>query len=182
MHIIKGLRRGEKPLTESTKLCLWSSSSLCERPDFRLLPFPFSPGLVAQTLQCYLLFGVICLFFIFYPSCTRYSDGFRSRTQWLIPASVFLNAPWPFGPPPTHSPSSNPPFVLCKLFKSLLGFGPLPVVVLFLFPFPCVHLFYILNSPYEWGHTCLFLMQCHLLSADASPDSVCPGSLSKACR
>lgn len=157
-------------------VCWWASRFL------DLLPFPFGLCLVAQSLQCYLLFGVTCLFFNFHLSCIRYRDGFRSRIQWLIPASVSLDAPWPFGPPPTHGPSSNPPFVPCKLFKSLLGFGPLPGVILFLFPFPCVRLFYILNSTYEWGHTCLFLMRRHLLSADAPPDSVCPGSLSEACR
>ena len=41
--------------------------------------------------------------------------------------------------PPSHTPSSNPQFVI-PIYESL-WFVPLPVFILFLFPFPYVHLF-----------------------------------------
>ena len=48
--------------------------------------------------------------------------------------------------PSSHNPSGNPLF---SIFNSLLCFVPLPIFILFLLPFPYVHLFCVLKSSYE---------------------------------
>ena len=87
--------------------------------------------------------------------------GFRSRIPWfitcvkhpvLIPTNALLNARHPFSPSPP--PLTSPPatFSLFSIFKSLLGFASLSVfcLILFFLLFPYVHLFWFLNSTYEW--------------------------------
>ena len=48
--------------------------------------------------------------------------------------------------PHSHNPSNNPLF---STFKGLLCFVALPVFILFLLPFPYLHLFCVLKSSYE---------------------------------
>ena len=64
--------------------------------------------------------------------------------------------------PPTQLPSSNPHSV-CSLYLRISWFVCLPVFILFLLTFPCVHLFCILKSTNEWSHmTLIFLWLTYL--------------------
>ena len=67
--------------------------------------------------------------------------------------------------PPSHNPSSNSLF---SIFQSLLCFVPHPDFILFLFPFPFVHLFSVLKSSYECSHIFVFLW---LISLSIIPSS-----------
>ena len=78
--------------------------------------------------------------------------------------------------PSTHNSSSNSQF---SIFKSLLCFVPLPVVTLFLLPFPLVHLFRILNSTCEWSPVILVFLQWMSLSViNSSTIHVANGKIS----
>ena len=71
-------------------------------------------------------------------------------------------------PPPTTPPVTISFF---SIFKSLFCFVPLPGFILFLLPFPCVHLFCVLKSSYEWSHVIfvfLWLISLSMISSSST--------------